>query len=70
MADAVTFAIHVRYDGRSYEFGAGQLDVGELSTDAEILAAVGQELNGDLTGYVVDRAQTGDITVRPQAVFG
>ena len=70
MAEVQQATVHVRYDGRSYEFDATVLDIGELNTDEEILTQVAAELGADnLRGFVVDR-DAGNFTVRPQAVFG
>ena len=33
MAEVQQATVHVRYDGRSYEFDATVLDIGELNTD-------------------------------------
>jgi hypothetical protein len=51
-----------------------QLDVGMLSTDEQIRTAVAQHFDvprTKLNNYAIDRNdETGDITLRPQAVFG
>ena len=66
--------IHVRHNGRSFDFPAQQIDLGYGSTDHQIRAAVADKLReprGQFEHYVIDRnTQTGDLTVRPQAVFG
>lgn len=68
--------VHVRYDGRSYEFSPEELGVepSELQSDVNVLSAVARQLELDassLNGYVVDRnPETGNIVLRPQAVFG
>lgn len=66
--------IHVRHNGRSFDFPAQQMDLGYGSTDRQIRHAVAAKLSeprGQFEHYVIDRnAQTGDLTVRPQAVFG
>ena len=67
------FRVHVRFDGRSYEFSSTDLDLGNLSSDQDITERIAQELGidvGQLSNYVVDRAETGNVTLRPQAVFG
>jgi len=50
------------------------MDLGYGSTDGQIRAAVAEKLSeprAQLEHYVIDRnKQTGDLTVRPQAVFG
>ena len=66
--------IHVRHNGRSFDFAAHQVDVGDRSTDQQVRAAVATKMSeprSSFDNYVVDRnAKTGDLTVRPQAVFG
>ncbi len=66
--------VHIRYEGNSYDATFADLDVGDLSTDAEIRQAVARHLNAPaskLANFAVDRnASTGDITLRPQATFG
>ena len=67
------FQVHVRYDGRSYEFSNTQLDLGDLSSDNDIKAKVAGHLNtpvDQFRNYVVDRHENGNVTLRPQAVFG
>ena len=67
------FQVHVRFDGRSYEFSNTQLDLGELSGDNEVKSRVATELGTtaeQFRNYVVDRHENGNITLRPQAVFG
>ena len=64
--------LHIRYDGRSYDLPLDSLDLGELSTDADVRQAVGQHLDvpaTKLANFEIDRAD-GNITLRPQAVFG
>jgi len=66
--------IHVRHNGRSFDFPAHQVDVGDQSTDRQVRNAIAAKLSeprSRFDHYVIDRnAQTGDLTVRPQAVFG
>ncbi len=66
--------VHIRYEGNSYDATFADLDVGDLSTDAEIRQAVARHLNAPaskLSNFAVDRnVSTGDITLRPQATFG
>lgn len=66
--------VHVRYDGQSFDMTTEELDVGDLSPDTDIRNAVARHLgapNTKLNGFAIDRNQeTGDITLRPQAVFG
>jgi hypothetical protein len=65
--------LHVRFDGRSLDIPLAQLDIGPFSDDLEIKRALAGHLEvpeEKLRDYVVDRHQTGNLTVRPEAVFG
>jgi len=64
---------HIRYNGRSLDVPLGQLDIGVGSSDAEIKRALAGHLEvpeAKLRDYVIDRHETGNLTVRPEAVFG
>lgn len=64
---------HVRVNGRSFDIPLNGLDLGVRSTDADIKRALTVRLElpaGSLRDYVVDRHETGNLTVRPEAVFG
>jgi hypothetical protein len=65
--------LHIRFEGRSFDIPLSDLDAGPLSSDAEIKRALASYLNvpeAKFRDYVVDRHETGNLTVRPQAVFG
>lgn len=65
--------LHIRFEGRSFDIPVADLDVGALSSDAEIKQALARYLDvpeAKFRDYVVDRHETGNLTVRPQAVFG
>ena len=66
--------LHLRYDGGSHDVPLTEVDLGDAATDAQIREAAATHLSVPLSkmaGYVVDRnTETGDITLRPQAVFG
>jgi hypothetical protein len=65
--------LHIRYDGRSFDIPLSDLDVGTMSTDADVKRALSGYLNvpeSKFGDYVVDRHDTGNLTVRPEAVFG
>jgi len=65
--------VHIRFDGRSLDVPTDDLDVGARSTDAEVKRALARHLEvpeEKLRDYVVDRHETGNLTVRPEAVFG
>jgi hypothetical protein len=65
--------LHVRYDGRSADIPLADLDIGNISSDAEIKQAVAKYLEVSaqtLRHYTIDRHETGNLTIRPEAVFG
>lgn len=65
--------LHVRYEGRSWDLPLAHLDLGPLSADDEVRAAVAGYLDVPvykLRVYVVERHTNGNMTVRPEAVFG
>jgi hypothetical protein len=65
--------VHVRFDGRSLDVPLQMLDIGAGAADTEIKRALARHLElpaEKLRDYVVDRHQTGNLTVRPEAVFG
>ena len=65
--------LHVRFDGRSLDVPLSDLDIGPASADPEIKRALARHLEvpaEKLRDYVVDRHETGNLTVRPEAVFG
>jgi len=68
-----TAVVHIRFDGRSLDISQSELDVGSASSDNEIKRALARHLDvagTKLRDYVIDRHDTGNMTVRPEAVFG
>ena len=66
-------AAHVRFDGRSFDLPLAELGVAEAASDREIKRAVARHLEiaeDRLNEYVLDRHETGNVTIRPEAVFG
>jgi len=64
---------HVRFDGRSFDVPLADLGVGPGDGDRTVKRAVARHLEtGEdrLSAYLVDRHETGNLTVRPEAVFG
>jgi hypothetical protein len=74
MAELLNGAVlHIRFEGHSQDVALAQLDVGGHSSDAAIKQALARHLGvteARLRDYVIDRHQTGNLTVRPEAVFG
>ena len=65
--------LHVRYGGRSMDVPLGGLDLTAASGDREIkqrLAAYLEVNPRQLDAYAVDRHPNGNLTLRPEAVFG
>jgi hypothetical protein len=65
--------VHVRYEGRSYDVDEGALRLAVRVSDREIKRrlAVHLDVRGDaFDRYVVDRRPSGDVVVRPEAVYG
>jgi hypothetical protein len=65
--------VHIRFEGQSLDIPQGDLDVGLASSDIEIKRALARHLEvseAKLRDYVIDRHETGNMTVRPEAVFG
>ena len=65
--------VHIRFEGRSMDIPQSDLDVGAVSSDNEIKRALAHYLEtpeAKLRDYVIDRHDTGNMTVRPEAVFG
>src|SRR3712207_6671770 len=64
---------HVRFAGRSFDIPLSSLDLGVMSADGQIKRSLARYLNVPefkFDAYVVDRHANGNLTVRPEAVFG
>jgi hypothetical protein len=65
--------IHVRFEGRSQDIAFARLDIGDLSSDQDIRNALARYFDvpeRKFVAYVVERHTNGNMTVRPEAVFG
>ncbi len=65
--------VHIRFEGQSWSIPCATLDVGSRSSDQEVRWALAHYLEipvRKLAHYVVERHTNGNITVRPEAVFG
>lgn len=65
--------LHVRFGGRSLDMPLVSLDLSRHSGDAEVKQRVAEYLEvrtRDLVGLVLDRHPNGNMTLRPEAVFG
>jgi hypothetical protein len=65
--------IHVRYAGRSADVPLAGLDLRPGAEDAQVKRRLAEYLEvpaRNLDAYVVDRHANGNLTLRPEAVFG
>lgn len=66
--------VHVFFEGQSWDFDFENLDVGMLSTDADVRDKVAEALGVPvikLANFRVDRnEETQDIVLRANAIFG
>jgi hypothetical protein len=70
---AGTAVMHVRFAGQSFDVPLASLDVAGESEDYLIKRAVAAYLRlpeGAMQAYVIDRHANGNLTIRPEAVFG
>ena len=64
---------HVRFAGRSFNVPLASLNVGTVSGDGQVRRGLARHLGvpeAKLDAYVIDRHPNGNLTVRPEAVFG
>lgn len=65
--------VHVRFAGRSYDVPMASLPIGAGANDGQVKTALAQWLEvhqSKLQDYVIDRHANGNMTLRPEAVFG
>jgi hypothetical protein len=65
--------VHVRFEGRSYDIAETQLGVTAGMNDTAIKERLAQHfdiMRDRFQSYVVDRRPTGDLIIRPEAVYG
>ncbi len=65
--------VHVRYDGKSYDLPLEDLRVAGAAADDEVRSALARHFDTSASAFarhVVERHATGNLTVRPEAVFG
>jgi len=67
------FIMHIRFDGKSFDIPFGELDIGSRFDDRQVKAALAGYLDvteSRFRNYVVERHSNGNLTIRPEAVFG
>lgn len=65
--------LHVMYEGQSWDLTFSELDIGDQSSDQDVKQAVAFRLNAPLEklrNFKIDRNSDGNMTLRPEAVFG
>ncbi|MDZ8108126.1 MAG: hypothetical protein RM338_21225 [Nostoc sp. DedQUE12a] len=65
--------VHIRFEGRSVDVVETQMGITASMSDMAVKERVARHLdvNSDrLSAYVVDRRPSGDLIVRPEAVYG
>lgn len=65
--------VHIRFEGRSLEVAERDLEIGNEMSDEQIKRQLARHLDvreERLSAYVVDRAATGNVIIRPEAVYG
>ena len=65
--------VHIRFEGRSYDIPENQLGVKVGMRDSVVKERIANyfDVGRDrLTDYVIDRRTSGDLIIRPEAVYG
>jgi hypothetical protein len=65
--------VHVRFEGRSLDLTERQLNITPGMNDAAIKRNLAQHLDVNparLDFYVIDHRPSGDLIIRPEAVYG
>lgn len=65
--------VHIRFEGRSYDLAENQLGIAAEMSDRAIKEGLAKhfDVKGDrFESYVLDRRPSGDLIVRPEAVYG
>ncbi|BAZ67677.1 MAG: hypothetical protein KME28_00785 [Pelatocladus maniniholoensis HA4357-MV3] len=65
--------VHIRFEGRSYDVSESQLGLTANMNDTAIKQRLSQHFEVQLNrfeSYVIDRRASGDLIVRPEAVYG
>ena len=68
-----TFVLHARVNGASHEIALDVLGITGSASDQAIREAVARYLDlapANLRNSVIERHDTGNITLRPEAIFG
>ncbi|HEY1016324.1 MAG TPA: hypothetical protein VGE07_26675 [Herpetosiphonaceae bacterium] len=65
--------IHIRFQGQSWRFELARLNLAPAASDDQVRQALANHFDvavAKFAPYVVERHANGNLTVRPEAVFG
>ncbi len=65
--------VHIRFEGRSYDVAEEQLGITPTMNDGAIKECLAQHFDvgrDRFTSYILDWRPSGDLIVRPEAVYG
>ena len=65
--------VHIRFEGRSIDIAEAQLGVAANMGEVAVKERVARHLDVSadrLSDYVLDRRPSGDLIIRPEAVYG
>jgi hypothetical protein len=65
--------VHIRFEGRSLDITETQLGISVGMNDGAVKEQVSRHLDVNvnrLSAYIVDRRPSGDLIIRPEAVYG
>ncbi len=65
--------VHIRFEGRSYDLAENQVGIAAGMSDRAIKERLANhfDVKGDrFESYVIDHRPSGDLIVRPEAVYG
>ncbi len=65
--------VHVRFEGHSYDVDAADFNLSPQPSDAEVRLALAMFFEVPISRfapYVIERYGNGNLTVRPEAIFG
>jgi hypothetical protein len=65
--------VHVRFEGRSFDVAESQLGITTGMGDTAVKERLANHLDvsqNRLQSYIIDRRPSGDLIVRPEAVYG
>jgi hypothetical protein len=65
--------VHIRFEGRSYDIQEVQINLNVNMNDSAIKQRLAQHFDVNLNRfetYVIDRRPSGDLIIRPEAVYG